>query len=174
MRLNKFIATPFLDAHFCIINSQVESIGIPYTSSDFDGLPNLKPTRRNITHDYSPLVKELMRSSRTFADKKTSRLWGVDKATQQGREVFSRYHPCSQLIKIERFTDSAISGFSSYPMITEEAGLPLTQKPSHRAQPLACTRDPSQRFYGFQCYSVSYQIINPCQVLDIFINDMII
>ena len=33
------------------------------------------------------------------------------------------------------FIDSALSGFSDYPMITEEAGLSLTQEPPHQAHP---------------------------------------
>lgn len=54
---------------------------------------------------------------------------------RKGREVVSRYHLCSRLKKPSTFIDSALSGFSDYPMVTEEAGFSLLQEPPHRAQP---------------------------------------
>lgn len=58
-----------------------------------------------------------------------------------------------------------------YPMITEEAGLPLTQKPSFRERiaekldpPRANTRDPAEDVVIFKDESSLYQSPKSCQV----------
>jgi len=50
----------------------------------------------------------------------------------------------------DTFIDSALSGFSDYPMITEEAEPSLAQEPPHHAHPQLFARDMNQRFCNFQ------------------------
>ena len=65
-----------------------------------------------------------------FINKK-SRLYDITNKLCYRDEISSRGTTLVPAINklADAFIDSALSGFSDYPMITEEAGLPLMQKP---------------------------------------------
>lgn len=60
--------------------------------------------------------------------------------------------------KIEHFFDFALLGANEYPMITEEAGFPLVQKPSHRAQ--SPKLSPGTRVKDFIIFNIFHNSIS--------------
>jgi len=102
--------------------------------------------------------------------KKTSRLYGVNKYA-----TGTRSHSCgATLFKIKTskrrchsLINSTHLGFSDYPMITEEAEFPLTQKPPCLIDNLSPTPSfiPGTQVKGFVIFkdNLCYHIENLCQ-----------
>jgi hypothetical protein len=77
-------------------------------------------------------------------------------AASNEASLFHRHCPAEALCK---------GGLISYPMVTEETGFPLTQKPSHRAQPpkLSC-RGPESKILLFLKILHTSMTYNPVNI----------